>query len=200
MIIFKILIIVVIAGVGIFGRKFWHNQNVKAHLGGKISNPKIFWLCYTVYSWFFIPLFLAWVEADERIKMTLLGWAILFWVRGVAEMFMLYKWKNWRPPYGISHDVICFLFMVYMQLMIHPDAASSWSLWWIRITTACMIIEVYYAYAFYKLCRGNTMGKDGIWFADPHDPAYKRINLVTTLFNWPLYLHVMGLTLKLLTS
>ena len=204
--IYNILLIIVIISIGLYGKSFYTKQNVKSHLGGKISLPKIFWLMYTIYSWFFIPAFLLIWITDPFIKITLIGFLILFWVRGILELFMLYKWKNWRPPYGISHDALCLIFLLVMQighlghLNFNFQGDNGLAMTWIHITTLCMVIEIYYAYAFFNLVKGKTMGEDGVWFADPEDPTYKRINRITTTFNWPLYGHIIYMTWMLLTS
>jgi hypothetical protein len=50
-----------------------------------------------------------------------------------------------------------------------------------------LCIETWYAFAFLKLVRERTKGKEGIWYATKEDSQFLLILRVTTLFNSILY-------------
>ena len=101
---------------------------------------------------------------------------------------------------GIAHDIFSFLALLagcawtatYPTLL---GALGHWELALLLGVTASLALETYYAFAFLQLTRGRTTGDDAVWFADPHDPRYARINLHTALANLPLYALWLGTVL-----
>ena len=69
-------------------------RQVNGKMGGEISFPKAMWLSTAVYLWFFQPLFFYIQITNLEIKFLLKYFLILMWVRGIAELIMLYKFKN----------------------------------------------------------------------------------------------------------
>lgn len=181
-----------VAGVVLF---FSRRQNVQGHMGGAISRPKQLWLAWAVYVWFCVCPILAFEASLAPPLRTLLGgFAILMWMRGLAEIVMLYGTKSWRPPYGIAHDCLCFAFLL-AGLTLQADQLGAlrggldrWVFALVLVVTVSICLEIYYAWAFFQAVQGKTTGEEGVWFADEADPRYRRINLITSLANGPLYL------------
>jgi hypothetical protein len=176
-------------------QRFARGQNrPHAKLGGRISRPKQLWLGFTVYAWFCLCPLLALEGALHPVLRTLLGvFALSMWIRGIAELVMLYVTRNWRPPYGIAHDLSCIALLVG-GLLMERDALAAleapldhWGLALVRALLVSLVLETYYAYAFFHLVEGRTTGEDGVWFADEEDPRYRRINRITTAGNVVLY-------------
>lgn len=169
-------------------------------LGGKLSPPKAAWLFWALTVWFLVCPVLAFEPALPKPVGLVLGvFSLNMWIRGLIELYMLYGPKNWRPPYGISHDLFSLLLILGMWFGLEADPAL-WSTSWGRVgagsvgvIAGSMILETAYAYVFFKLVEGKTTGEEGVWFADATDPRWRRINLVTTLFNVPLYLWLFAL-------
>jgi len=91
--------------------------------GGPISTPKSFWLAYTILTWFFLPLFMAFHhQTHEVLKTALVFHLISWWLRGPIELVMIYKYFNWTPKYGISHDLFHLIGLIFFitKLDIHP--------------------------------------------------------------------------------
>ena len=178
----------------LFGLGFLRQQNSKAGLGGRISKPKLLWLLYAVYFWFLVCPLLAFEAAVPRpIRFILGGFAAVMWLRGMAEMFMLYVSKNWRPPYGVAHDVFSMVLIV-LGLLVYRDhwealgpGVPQWSFVLLLVLLGSLAVETYYAAAFFRAVEGRTTGDDGLWFADEKDPRFRRINLITTVVNVPFY-------------
>lgn len=181
------------------GLAFLHRQNRRGGLGGRISRPKILWLLYAVYFWFVVCPVLALDPAVPPPMRLILGaFAAGMWLRGVAEMVMLYVTKNWRPPYGVAHDVFSMV-VVVIGLLHYRDQWGKlqgtlplWTFTLILVLLASLAIETYYAAAFFRAVEGRTTGEDGIWFADEDDARFRRINRITTAFNVPLYAFLLA--------
>lgn len=176
------------------GLVFLERQNQKGGLGGRISRPKLLWLLYAVYLWFVVCPLLALDSAVPAPMRLILGvFAVVMWLRGVAELVMLYVTKNWRPPYGVGHDVFSMV-VVVIGLLHYRDEWGSlqgtlplWTFALLLVLLASLAIETYYAAAFFRAVEGRTTGDDGVWFADEDDARFRRINRITTAFNVPLY-------------
>lgn len=162
-------------------------------MGGKMSRAKSLWLLFTLLFWFCLCPLLAldplcptpWSEA-------LLAFSASMWLRGIIELYMLYKTKNWRPRYGIAHDLSCLLLLPGVALWAGWPAEIGEG--WARLSAAvvgvawgAMCVELLYAAWFNKLVAGKTTGDEGIWFADEESALFKRVNRVTALNNIWLY-------------
>ena len=114
-------------------------------------------------------------------------------IRAAAEFPMLYTWKNWRPPYGMVHDLICFLFLIGGLLAMRdawwPLRARSdrWMFAFVLVLAFALLVECIYAGLFYQAVQGATTGHEGLWFAAPDDPRFVFINGLTLTFNVLLY-------------
>jgi hypothetical protein len=179
-------------GACVIAAAWFRGKQNRAHaLGGKISNPKLLWLFFAIWFWLFECAVLAFEPALP------LGFRIIFgvqaasmWLRGAVEMFMLYVTKNWRPPMGISHDVLCLVTCISLAAGFHDQLHSDgpWRLLGpalFGMLLFSLLVEVLYAALFFKAVEGQTTGDKGIWFADEDDARFRRINRITTAFNVP---------------
>ncbi|WNG53033.1 hypothetical protein F0U60_50210 [Archangium minus] len=190
----RVLILALLGLSVLLGVLFWRKQNVQRSRGGRISPPKLAWLLYAVFLWFLLcPL----VALDSAVSPYLRGvlgsFGAFMWVRGVAELYMLYISHNWRPPYGIAHDVLCILLVLggLSGYWLHQEGPLShmdvWALSLIALVLVSLFIEVLYATLFFQAVEGHTVGEDGIWFADEEQARFRRINRITFACNIPLY-------------
>jgi hypothetical protein len=165
-------------------------QNSGEKLGGDITAAKSFWLFYCMYTWlFFIPYALFTTVLEEPFKTTWTVFTVWFWIRSFAEALMLFKTKNWTPPIGVIHDLSCLVILIGMPFYFEIDSSIIFSppgIFHLSLILS-LILETYYAYSFFKLVGGKTKGEKGIWYANKHDPIFKRIVLITCLFNYPVY-------------
>ena len=178
--------------------RYEKKQNHQKGLGGPISRPKVVWLGLCVYSWFLFPLLMVAFSKPHFILWNMVFfYALNMWIRGISELLMLYKWKVWKPPMGIGHDIVCFL-QTLTFLIIGFGAADLTNTTnqifvaygvWVLIS---LCFEIKHAYSFFHAIKGKTTGEDGIWFAD-EDPKFRAILWWTRLGNWTL-----GLSLALL--
>lgn len=165
-------------------------QNSGTRLGGPISYSKALWLYWTISVWFFlIPIALT--QGDWPMAVWW-GWGLFslsFWLRGIAELYMLFVSKNWTPKIGITHDIITGGVLIACYAL-HWQSLM-YAAWWIQLMSLGMVIsicvETWYAWAFLQLVRERTKGKNGIWYATKEDPQFLFILRVTTLFNTILY-------------
>lgn len=168
---------------------FRSKQNRVHAMGGKISNPKLLWLFFAIWFWLFECAVLAFEPALP------LGYRIIFgvhaasmWLRGGVEMFMLYVTRNWRPPIGITHDVVCIVTVLVLVLLLPLPIGTAWGLLAPALVAMLLFslgVEVLYAALFFQAVEGKTTGEKGIWFASEDEARFRRINRITTAFNVP---------------
>lgn len=187
--------LVVAALVAWFGRR----QNARRGLGGAISGPKQAWLAYTIFVWFFVcPIVALDRGVHPALRLLLAAFAALMWARGVAELLMLYRWRNWRPPYGIGHDALCLVVLLAggasaaAAIGPHPGALDQRVLALCALVAASLVVEIVYAALFFHAVAGATTGEAGVWFAAEDEPRFLRINRLTTMFNLALYAGLAG--------
>lgn len=175
----------------LFGFYFNHRQNNQKGIGGKISRAKFLWLMLAVYEWFLFPLFLLTFPLSTPFKWCVVSFALNLWTRGIVELLMLYRFKNWQPPYGVGHDIFT---MIHITVLIFFTFGKNQNyiellvlLWFFKLMIM-FIVECYYAMNFHQLVKGNTKGEKGIWFADEENAIFIKINKITTFWNWIFYL------------
>jgi hypothetical protein len=179
------------ASATLVGASVWQyqrKQNVSHAMGGPISPAKSYWLGFAIFAWFFLPLCLLLPEKHSPgIEVLLATFCASMWTRGLLEMALLYKWKLWKPPMGIGHDIFCQAVLLIQAGFYWPEivAARGQDLALVAFCVwlfVSLCFEIYYAAAFYKAVKGLTTGEDGIWFADD-DPRFRRILTVTRFGN-----------------
>ncbi len=179
---FATLIVIFILG---FSRFFYVKQNTGKIVGGKVSTPKALWLGYAIGSWYFVPfLFLAWPEVYPWLKTILVLHLISWWLRAPIELIMIYKYYNWTPIYGISHDAIHILMLVGIYFSkFSSEAVATMSppnqlaVTYIFVTVVALIMEITFAHLFRKT-RSVEQDAHKIYFASD-DPMYRLINRLT---------------------
>lgn len=151
--------------------------------GGPISTPKSFWLAYTVTTWFFLPfLFIISPTVILPIKYIIYFHLLSWWARGPLELVMIYKWFNWTPKYGISHDLfhivgLVALYYINRNEIVALNPMSNMAIAFIFVTTLATVAEISFAYLFLK-ARSEAEEKDNIYFASD-DPKWIFINRLT---------------------
>ncbi|OQW50361.1 MAG: hypothetical protein A4S09_00785 [Proteobacteria bacterium SG_bin7] len=169
----------------LFAQRFHQRQNSsKAWVGGPISWQKSIWLFYTVLTWFLLPFaFLLHSDCPESFKLPLKLHLISWWTRGVLELFMIYRWYNWSPAYGISHDIF--------HIFLFTSAGLVSGFWSSSLTEGfnlvCLlfglsiifstIAELSFAFLFMRT-RSREEEKDNVYFAS-EDPKWIFINRLT---------------------
>ena len=190
----RVLALVLLAVCAVLAVRFHRKQNAQGARGGGISGPKVAWLFYAVYLWFLFCPLVALDAAVHPALRTVLGlFAACMWVRGLAELYMLYVAKNWRPPYGVGHDVVCIL-LVLVSLAFQRELLGGplmpvdvWGLALVALVLVTLVVEVVYASLFFHAVEGATTGEEGIWFADEEQARFRRINRLTFTCNVLLY-------------
>jgi hypothetical protein len=190
----RTLLLVLLGVFVLLGVLFQRRQNRQGSRGGRISPPKVAWLFYAVYFWFIVCPAVALDPAVPSAARQVLGlFGASMWIRGVAEMYMLYVSKSWRPPYGIGHDVLCILLVLGGLGWHHAHWTGSlsgtdlWALALVGLVLVSLVIEIVYAALFFHAVEGATTGEEGVWFADEEQARFRRINRLTFTFNVPMY-------------
>jgi len=175
------------------GAFFWA-QNWKGQRGGKISPAKLLWLLYAITLWFVVaPAIALDATVPSGFRALLGGFGLLMWARGVGELVMLYVTKNWRPPIGMAHNLLCIFFLsVGLGFFVNDGALFTrsshvWLVGFVLLLVVSLLVETTYAFLFHHAVNGQTTGEDGIWFASTEDERFNRINRLTTALNVPLY-------------
>ncbi|MFP2932943.1 hypothetical protein ACLESO_48900 [Pyxidicoccus sp. 3LG] len=196
----RVLLTVLAVACALAALFFRRAQNEKGARGGRISGPKVAWLFYAVFLWFLVcPLVALDAAVPEEARAVLGAFAAFMWLRGAAEMYLLYVTKSWRPPYGVAHDVACIV-LVLGGLAWGRErwtgtlgAGDVWALALVALVLASLFVEVAYAALFFHAVEGRTTGEEGIWFADEEQARFRRINRLTLALNVPLYAGLAGL-------
>jgi hypothetical protein len=177
-----LILVSMVAGILLYIR-----QNKPGVMGGPICKAKAFWLYYTIVNWFFILPYALYVTKDIPVSHSNV-WLCLtlsMWIRGVAELYMLYVSKNWTPTIGISHDIFTILLMAIG--LVYGGVSTFINEPILTFYTASLFLsvcaETHYARSFFKIMRGKTQGEEGLWYAHEHDPRFKRIILTTAIIN-----------------
>lgn len=176
-----------------FGVMF-HRAQARGALGGAISKAKAYWLPFAIWMWFVVAPAVGFDAmfrgvVDEGAGRALLAFGLFMWLRGVVEMLMLYVTKNWIPPIGITHDVLCIVLLLALggYGVAHLDMSTATEMtWWsyalVALLVVTLVVEIHHAYSFFVAVKGLTKGDDGIWFADEHQERFRKINRNT--FRW----------------
>jgi hypothetical protein len=185
----KLALLLGALGLSTFGVRFYRRQRAGA-LGGAISAPKAFWLPFAIYLWFVAAGVLGFDPAlPSSVRAPFAALAVSMWCRGVVEMVMLYGTKNWRPPYGIAHDVFCIALVLVVPVVWTPSLAEgpprlvggAILMWAVMLVS--LVTEIVHARTFFAVIGPKTMGAEGIWFADDEDPRFVAINRRTRIGN-----------------
>jgi hypothetical protein len=161
-------------------------QNRVALAGGSLALSKGIWLGLAVLFWLVLP---ALILADRRIAAALMQpfrlLLLLMGARGVAELFMLYVFRNWSPFYGIAHDLLCAALLwgwcwrhrgLRTASSDNPPASTLWR--HACFTGALFLPEIYYAW--YMQSHFTTRGTNPVYFV-PDDAAHQQVLAVTTV-------------------
>lgn len=180
-----------LAACALAARRFRDQQNRAHALGGRISAPKLLWLFFAIWFWLFECAVLAFEPSLPWGYRVILGaHAASMWARSAVELFMLYVTKNWRPPLGIAHDLLCLAAIPALALALRGELGldSPWGAWapaLVAMLGLSLGVEVLYAALFFKAVDGRTTGEAGVWFASEDEARFRRINRITTAFNAP---------------
>ncbi len=185
----RVALLASLAGCVLAAFWFRSKQNRAHALGGKISNPKLLWLFFAIWFWLFEAAVLAFEPSLPQGYRLILGvHAASMWARGALELVMLYVTRNWRPPIGITHDVLCIVTVLVLIVAVPLPLDSAWGLFapaLVFMLLFSLLVEVLFAALFFKAVEGKTTGEKGIWFASEDEARFRRINRITTAFNVP---------------
>ncbi len=181
-------LMICMAVIFLFGLLFYRRQNHASSMGGKISKPKLIWLCLAVYIYFPLTTLLAFEQSiPGEFRFIFTSIAILMWLRAVGELYLLYGVKKWSPKIGIGHNLFCLGVMIveiiYFAGIVFKHSSLNLDLV-LGLIGLCLVLDSFYAYQFRKIVHGKTMGPDGLWFADDQEERFKGLNTITNQWNW----------------
>ncbi len=185
-----LLVLIIFASIA-----FAKRQNKGSAIGGGISKAKSIWLGWTIYHWLFLSLSLAlFAPLGGPLQTIYVVFTGLFWTRALAELYLMYGPKAWKTSYGIGHNLLCLVWIVFAlyyyrePLSLQNTPLQTWSKLLLQVFAVTLLLETYYARAFHRAIDGQTTGDQGVWFAAAKDPRFRKINLLTTAANIPLLL------------
>lgn len=184
----------------IVGYFLYKRQNKPKVMGGPICKAKAFWLYYTIINWFFLLPYALFIlkeipQSHFNVWVCLTG---SMWIRGIAELYMLYVSRNWTPTIGISHDIFTLILMGAGLMYGGPDTFLTEPIlvFYTLSLFLSLAAETHYAKSFFNIMKGKTQGEDGLWYAHEHDPRFKRIILTTAIINNILYCALLAFYFK----
>lgn len=177
----------ILIALGVSGAAFYYVQNHSHGLGGGIALPKVLWLGYALWFWYFLPLL---ITTDNRLSSQLRQVYWVFWLnmvlRAVAELWMMYVGRNWHPYYGIGHDLFSALLIFALLFKTEADTQMDKTVRFnFRVMGVMFWIESYFAWYMLQ----NVHSDNGPVYFVPGSHEYLGIMLVT----WVV---VIGLTIQ----
>src|SRR5688500_11729402 len=95
----RVLLVVSLLVCAALAVRFYRSQNREGKTGGRISVPQIAWLFYAICVWFLItPIVALDPNVPTAVRWVLGAFAISMWLRGIAELVLLYVTHSWKPP------------------------------------------------------------------------------------------------------
>jgi hypothetical protein len=159
---------------------FYKKQNRGEFVGGPISWPKALWLYHAIFSWFLVPpVYLAIVDLHWSLRVVIGFHTLVWWIRGPLELVMIYRWYNWTPKYGITHDcihAIALLVGMMATVKLWPENLANWMAFvYCGVTVVMLVFETSFAALFLDV-RGHQDHK--IYYA-ADEPKWRFINWIT---------------------
>lgn len=190
----RVLLAALLLGQLAAGLVFYRRQNRPGRIGGGISLPKLLWLNWAVFVWLLLtPLVALDASLTGSLRIVFSGFALNMWLRGLIELYMMYISKNWRPPYGVAHNIFSLLLLGGLLVGTRsglPGFSEGWNSWALALSfviAASLLVETVYAIGFHRAVAGRTTGDDAVWFAAADDPKFQRLNRLTVACNVPLF-------------
>ena len=177
-----------LAAVLFLGLLFYRKQNHAHAMGGRISKPKLMWLCLAIYIYFPLITILAFEKnIPNRFRIIFASIAVLMWLRAAGELYLLYGIKKWSPKIGIGHNIACLMTILgeVIYFKVPFSSGKVWNFYFVLgLISLCLVLDSFYAYQFRKIVHGKTKGADGLWFADEEQERFRRLNVITQNWNW----------------
>jgi len=180
-----LLLILPITGFALYYKKRLSEGNA---MGGAISNPKLFWLCFALFVYFLLnPVFGFFVESAHQKALQILTCFLVF--RAIFQGITMYSLKKWSPKMGITFNLLGVALTTYWLFNglkfdnFRQSLFANPAYLLLIINWFCFAFDTYYAGIFYKLEGKNTEGKQPIWYANSEDPKFQLQNKITFLTN-----------------
>ncbi len=186
MLITLIIAILVFCFMGFY---FYKTQNQNKLIGGAISIPKVIWLFFALFQYYFFSVFLFLLCFGTYLTPVITIAITLFFLRLVTQIIFMYILKKWKPPIGISFNLLSFCIILSFLIYYMSGNILVWTAWdrisflYLILVLGMLIADSHYAWQFYKIVGNKTIGPDAIWFASAEDPIYKNLNQTTALLN-----------------
>lgn len=168
---------VVIGGLALLAAAFYSMQNSGALPGGQISAIKLAWLGCAILFWYLLPgLLLLDGRMPPAARRGCIILLVSMLVRGVVELFMMYKTENWHPWMGIGHDIFMAILMSVVTVALFRKSDRLYA-GYLAVATAMFIPEA--GFAWYMLAYATDPGAT-VYFVSG-DPRHGKIMIVTAV-------------------
>jgi hypothetical protein len=175
-----------VAATALITGVFFVVQNRLAPVGGEVAFVKALWLGLALLFWLVLP---ALIVGDSRLESAVRRpfqlLLALMAARGVAELVMLYGFRNWSPSYGIAHDLLCLgvlsawgINRLGRRSAIADPTLSRTLLIHLFFTAALFLPEIYFA--AYMQAHFTTAGAAAVYFV-PDDGRHRLVLAVTAV-------------------
>ncbi len=186
----RVLIFMALICMVIIGTVFYRRQNKNPTLGGKIAGPKMLWLGYAVYVYYVLPPILLFGPNLAQPFRNILGsfWGFML-LRGLVELWLMYRVKRWSPKFGIAHNIASIGLIIAASIHFRheidtlPANTLLWDLYLPALIVFCLALDTYYAFRFHQLVGKGTTGDKSIWFASSSDKRFEGVLKLTQRMN-----------------
>jgi len=183
----SILLLLLFAGLGI---AYYRLQKKVGRIGGAISMAKAFWLAYALFNYLGLSLYLLIVLPQDMVGyLGLLTFTSLIYTRTIIQGIMMFRSKNWKPPYGIISNLLVALVLVTFLGLGFLDSENTFvsqhiiHIFIVKLT-AILLCDSYYAFLFYRIVGDATIGEQAVWFAASEDTRFDFVNRLTFRLNF----------------
>ncbi|HQW71579.1 MAG: hypothetical protein IPO45_09990 [Saprospiraceae bacterium] len=182
------LILCILLFIGL-GFNFYNKQRRNKSIGGAISKAKTIWLFFALFQYYFFSVFVLLLCFGTLLTPVLVAACGFFLLRFILQFVIMYFFKKWRPPMGIAMNIVSFLVIISMLFHFMSGNIFEWIAWdrvaflYTVLILCILATDSVYAWMFYKIVGLRTMGENGIWFASDDDPAFRKINWITSRLN-----------------
>jgi hypothetical protein len=176
-------------------------QNRSNGIGGKISGAKLFWLCFAILNYYVVDWVVIYYNDVESMHPYLLAFAVLFLVRAVIQLWLMYRSLSWTTQYGVLFNLVGMITLgggLAGSLIADGNAMVQVEVLFAILWMALLALDSYYAVAFNRAVGGKTTGDQAIWFANESEPRFSQLTNMTKKFNVVLGVFYIFLVICLL--
>jgi hypothetical protein len=201
----KVFLSVGIIAFVVMAWSYYHRQNRPKVTGGPISRPKVLWLFFALFLYYFLGPWIFISTEESQYTSALKTILSIIGLRAVIQPILMYITKNWTPYFGIGFNIVGAVAIILMVFYCFDGGGLYHNsgyihLFYLIIVVMTLFTDSYYAYRFHSIIGDKTKGNEAIWFASEDDPIFYTINRLTYVMNYLFFSLLFLLLLQIVVS